>query len=47
MKYELREKQFLGLRAKSFIYLMDDSTKDKKSERNKKCVIKRKLQFED
>ena len=38
MKYELREKQFLGLRAKAFSYLMDDSTKDKKKGKGTKSV---------
>ena len=40
-------KEFLGLRAKTYSYLIDDSCEDKKSRGTKMCVIKRKLKFED
>ena len=39
-------KKFVGLRAKSYSYLIDDDSEDKKANRTKKCVIKRKLKFE-
>ena len=37
----------VGLRAKIYIYLIDDSIEDKKAKGTKKCVIKRKLKFEN
>ena len=37
----------IELRPKSYIYLIDVGSKDKKSKRHKKCAIKRKLKFED
>ena len=49
MKYELGGKimvKFVGLRAKSYSYLIDDSSEDKKSKRHKKFV-KGKLKFEN
>ena len=49
MKDELSEKimmQFVGLRARTYSYLIDDSSKDKKAKGTKKCVIKRKRKFE-
>ena len=48
MKDELGGKikiKFLGLRAKSYSYLVDDSSDDKKAKSTKKGVIKRKLKF--
>ena len=33
---------FVGLRAKSFSYLIDDSSEDKKTKGTKMCVIKKK-----
>ena len=48
MKNELGEKikiKFLGLRVKSYNYLIDDSSDDKKAKSTKKGVIKRKLKF--
>ena len=48
MKDELGTKvmtKFLGLRAKTYSYLIDDSSKDKKAKGTKKCVIKRKLKI--
>ena len=51
MKDELGGKimpNFVGLRAKTCSYLIDDSSKDKKKTKGtKKCVIKRKLKFEN
>ena len=40
-------KNFVGLRAKTYIYLIDDGSEDKKAKVSKKCVIKRKLKFEN
>ena len=36
-------KEFVGLRAKTYAYLMDDDTEHKKAKGIKKCVIKREL----
>ena len=50
MKDELGRKimtKFVGLRAKTYSYLTDDGSEDKKAKDTKKCVIKRKLQFEN
>ena len=38
---------FVVLRAKSYSYFLDDQCKDKKAEGTKKCIIKRKLKFEN
>ena len=46
MKDELARKimmKFVGLKAKTYTYLTDDSSEDKKSKCTKNCVIKRKL----
>ena len=40
-------KEFVGLRAKTYAYLMDDDTEHKKAKGTKKCVIKRRLMFEN
>ena len=40
-------KEFFGLRAKPYSYLIDHESKDKKAKGTKKCVIKRKHKFED
>ena len=40
-------KEFIRLRAKTFSYLIDDCSEDKKAKDTKKCVIERKLKFED
>ena len=40
-------KKFVGLKAKSFSYLIDDVSEDKKTKDTKKCAIKRKLKFEN
>ena len=40
-------KEFVGLKAKSYSYLIDEGSEDKKAKGTKKCVIKRKLKFED
>ena len=50
MKDELGGKsitKFVGLRAKTYSYLTDDSSEDKKAKDTKKCVIKSKLKFEN
>ena len=50
MKDELGGKimtKFVGLRAKTYSYLIDDGSEDKKAKSTKKCVIKRKLKFEN
>ena len=50
MKYELGGKfrvKFLRLRAKTYSYLIDDSSEDKKAKGTKMCVIKRKPKFEN
>ena len=39
--------KFVGLRAKTYIYLIDDGCEDKKAEDRKKCVIKRKRKSKD
>ena len=40
-------KEFFGLRAKPYAYLMDDDTKHKKAKGTKKGVIKRELMFKN
>ena len=50
MKDELAKKimaTFTGLRTKSYSYLIDDGSEDKKAKDKEKCVIKRKLKFEN
>ena len=50
MKDELGGKiitKFVGLRAKTYSYLIDDGSVDKKAKGTKKCVIKRKLKFKN
>ena len=50
LKNELRGKimtKIVGLSAKTYSYLIDDSSEDKKAKGTKKCVIKRKLKFEN
>ena len=37
---------FVGLRPKTYIYVIGDNKADKKAKGTKKCVIKRKLKFE-
>ena len=39
--------KFVGLRAKTDSYLIDDSSEDKKARSTKKCVIKGKIKFEN
>ena len=41
-------REFVGLRAKTYSYLKDNKYEDKKTTKGtKKCVIKRKLNFQD
>ena len=40
-------KKFLELRAKTYSYLIDDGSEDKKAKGTKMCVIKRKLKFQN
>ena len=50
MKDELGGKiiqQLAALRVKTYSYLTDRNDEDKKANGTKKCVIKRKLKFED
>ena len=50
MKYELTGNimtKFVGLRAKTYCYLIDDGSEDKTAKGTKKCVIKRKLKYEN
>ena len=49
MKDELRRKiktKFVKLISKTYSYLIDDGSEDKKAKHTKNCVIKRKLRFE-
>ena len=39
--------KFVGLGAKTYSYLVDKSSEDKKVKGTKNCVMKRKLQFEN
>ena len=39
--------KFVGLRTKTYTYLADDGSEDKKAKDTKKCVIKRKLKFQN
>ena len=48
MKDELGIKimtKFVGLKAKSYSYLIDDSSEDKKGKGTKKCIMERKLKL--
>ena len=40
-------RKFVWLRAKTYSYLIDDGSEDKKAKYTKICVIKRKLKFEN
>ena len=37
--------KFVGLRAKTYSYLIDDGKEDEKAKDAKKCVLKKKLKF--
>ena len=39
--------KFVGFRAKTYSYLIDAGSEDKKAKGTKKCVIKRKIKFEN
>ena len=50
MKHDLRGKimtEFVALRPKAYSYLTDDGGSDKKAKEKKKCVITRRLKFDD
>ena len=50
MEDELSDKimtKLVGLRAKTYSYLIDDGSEDEKAKGAKKCVIKRELKLED
>ena len=50
MKDELGRKivtKFVGVRGNTYSYLIDDGNEDKKVKGTKKCVIKRKLKYEN
>ena len=38
-------KDFVELRAKTYVYLMDDDSQKRKAKRTKNCLIKRILKF--
>ena len=38
--------KFVGLRAKTYNYLIDDGSENKKAKDTNKCAIKRKVKFE-
>ena len=40
-------KEFCAPRAKTYAYLMDDDSEKKKAKGTKKCIIKRRIKFED
>ena len=39
--------KIVGLRAKTYSYLIDGGSEDEKAKGTKKCAIKRKLKFKD
>ena len=39
--------KFVGLRSKTYNYLIDEGSEDKEAKSTKKCFIKRKLKFEN
>ena len=39
--------KFVGLKAKTYSYLIDGGSEDTKAKGTKKCVMKRKLKFEN
>ena len=39
--------KFVGLRAKKYTYLKENNDENRKAKNTKKCVIKRKLKFQD
>ena len=40
-------KEFCALRTKAYTYLMEDDSEHKKAKGSKKCIIKRRLMFEN
>ena len=50
LKDELKGKirtEFIALRAKTYVYLLDDDSEHKKAKGTRKCVIKRELAFKN
>ena len=50
MKYQLSGKittEFVGLRPKTYSYLIDNGNNNKKAKGTQKCIIKRILKFND
>ena len=39
--------KFVGLRVKTYSFLLDDGSEDKKEKCTKTCLVKRKLKFEN
>ena len=39
--------KYVAVRPKIYFYLMDDGNSDKKAKGTKKCIIKRRLKFND
>ena len=39
--------KFVGLRVKTYSYLIEDGNEDKKEKATKRCVIKRKIKFKN
>ena len=40
-------KKFVGLRPRTYSYLIDEGSKDKKAKGTKKCATKRSLKFDN
>ena len=40
-------KEFCALRSQTYVYLMDDDSEKKNTKGTKKCIIKRRLMFEN
>ena len=47
MSFGMNVIKFVGLRLKTYSCLIDHGSEDKKSKGTKKCVIKRRLKFEN
>ena len=44
---QISRQKYVGLRVKTYSYLIDDGREDRKTKGTKKCCIKRKLKFEN